>query len=95
VQKEFGDLPGVAVEDVKAMLDAGQPVQIIDARPQSYIARQQDIMDGAVWRDPERINDWIGDCRNQTRSWCSARTDSTSDARRPARSARPASMPST
>jgi rhodanese-related sulfurtransferase len=61
VQKEFGDLPGVAVEDVKAMLDAGQPVQIIDARPQSYIARQQDIMDGAVWRDPERINDWIGD----------------------------------
>jgi Fe-Mn family superoxide dismutase len=61
VQKEFGDLPGVGVEEVKAMLDSGEPVQIIDARPRSYISRQQDIMDGAVWRDPERVQDWIGD----------------------------------
>src|SRR5436309_13620297 len=60
VQKEFGDLPSVAVEEVKAMLDSGKPVQIIDARPRSYVSRQQDIMDGAVWRDPERIHDWIG-----------------------------------
>jgi Fe-Mn family superoxide dismutase len=61
VQQEFGDLPGVGPEDVKAMLDAGERVQIIDARPRSYISRQQDIMDGAVWRDPERIETWIGD----------------------------------
>ncbi len=61
VQKEFGDLPAVGVEDVKAMLDAGKPVQIIDARPRSYISRQQDIMDGAVWRDPERIEEWVGE----------------------------------
>ena len=61
VQKEFGDLPGVGVEEVKAMLDSGEPAQIIDARPRSYISRQQDIMDGAVWRDPERIQDWIGE----------------------------------
>src|SRR5882724_2324478 len=61
VQKEFGDLPGVGVEEVKAMLDSGEPVQIIDARPRSYISRQQDIMDGAVWRDPERVQDWIGE----------------------------------
>jgi len=33
VQKEFGDLPGVGVEEVKAMLEAGKPVQFIDARP--------------------------------------------------------------
>jgi Fe-Mn family superoxide dismutase len=61
VQKEFGDLPGVAVEEVKAMLSSGTPVQVIDARPRSYMSRQQDIMDGAVWRDPERMSDWIGD----------------------------------
>jgi superoxide dismutase, Fe-Mn family len=61
VQKEFGDLPGVAVEEVKAMLDSGEAVQIIDARPRSYISRQQDIMDGALWRDPERIDEWIGE----------------------------------
>ena len=59
VQKEFGDLPGVSVEEVKAMLDSGEPVQIIDARPRSYVSRQQDIMDGAVWRDPEQIQDWM------------------------------------
>jgi Fe-Mn family superoxide dismutase len=61
VQKEFGDLPGVGVEEVKAMVDSGQRVQIIDARPRSYISRQQDIMEGAVWRDPERIDSWIGE----------------------------------
>jgi superoxide dismutase, Fe-Mn family len=49
------------VEEVKARLDASQPVQIIDARPRSYMSRQGDIMDGAVWRDPERINQWIGE----------------------------------
>ena len=60
VQKEFGELPGVAVEEVRAMLEAGDPVQVIDARPRSYVSRQQDIMDGAVWRDPERLDEWIG-----------------------------------
>src|SRR5262252_1913633 len=31
VQPEFGDLPGVSVEEVQALLDAGTPVQFIDA----------------------------------------------------------------
>jgi superoxide dismutase, Fe-Mn family len=61
VQPEFGDLPGVAVEEVKAMLDTGQPVQIVDARPRHYVSRTQDIMEGAVWRDPDRMQDWIGE----------------------------------
>src|SRR5262245_52719973 len=61
VQKEFGDVPGVAVEEVKAMLDAGERVQVIDARPRSYMSRQGDIMDGAVWRDPERLDEWVGE----------------------------------
>jgi Fe-Mn family superoxide dismutase len=61
VQPEFGDLPGVNPEEVKAMLDAGRPVQVVDARPRHYVSRTQDIMEGAVWRDPERIQDWIGE----------------------------------
>lgn len=61
VQPEFGDLPGVAVEEVKAMLDAGKPVQIIDARPQHYVSRTQDIIEGTVWRDPERVQEWAGE----------------------------------
>ena len=48
-------------EEVKAMLDAGKPVQIIDARPRYYVSRTQDIMDGAQWRDPERVQEWAGE----------------------------------
>ena len=61
MQKEFADLPGVAVEDVKAMLDEGKQVQFIDARPRHYVSRTQDIIEGAVWRDPERVQEWMGE----------------------------------
>jgi superoxide dismutase, Fe-Mn family len=61
VQKEFGDLPGVGVEEVKAMLDAGKPVQFIDARPKHSVSRTQDIIEGATWRDPERVQEWAGE----------------------------------
>lgn len=61
VQKEFADLPGIAVEDVKAMMDEGKPVQLIDTRPRHYVSRTQDIIEGAVWRDPERVQEWEGE----------------------------------
>ncbi len=60
-QPEFGDLPGVGVEEVKAMIDAGKPVQVIDARPRHFVSRQQDIMQDATWRDPERVQEWVGE----------------------------------
>jgi len=62
-QKEFGDVPAVSPEEVKAMLEAGEAVQIIDARPRHYSTRAEDIMDGATWRDPERLEDWIGELK--------------------------------
>jgi superoxide dismutase, Fe-Mn family len=61
LQPEFGDLAGVSAEEVRAMLASGQPVQIVDARPRHYVSRTQDIMDGATWRDPERIQEWVGE----------------------------------
>ena len=61
VQPEFGDLPGITVEEIKAMLDAGKPVQVIDARPRHYVSRTQDIMEGATWRDPDRVDEWVGE----------------------------------
>jgi Fe-Mn family superoxide dismutase len=61
VQPEFGDLPGVGVEEVKAMIDSGKPVQVIDVRPRHYVSRQQDIVKGVVWRDPDRVQEWIGE----------------------------------
>jgi Fe-Mn family superoxide dismutase len=60
VQPEFGDLPGVTPEEVKAMIDAGKAVQIIDARPRHSVSRTQEIMEGATWKDPERVQEWAG-----------------------------------
>jgi Fe-Mn family superoxide dismutase len=59
-QKEFADVPSISVEEVRAMMSSGTPVQIIDTRPKHYTTKAQDIMDGAVWRDPERVDEWIG-----------------------------------
>jgi Fe-Mn family superoxide dismutase len=60
-QPEFGDVPGVGVEEVKAMMDAGQSIQVIDVRPRHSLSRQQDIAEGIPWRDPDRLQDWIGE----------------------------------
>jgi superoxide dismutase, Fe-Mn family len=60
-QKQFGDLPAVTVDEVKTMLEQGVPVQVIDTRPRHYSTRAQDIMEGATWRDPERVDEWIGE----------------------------------
>jgi Fe-Mn family superoxide dismutase len=59
-QKQFGDLPAIAAEDVAAMLESGARVQILDVRPRHYTTLAQDMMEGAVWRDPERVDEWIG-----------------------------------
>jgi len=61
VQEEFADVPSICVEEVKAMLAAKEPVQVIDVRPRHSLSRQQDIAEGIPWRDPERLQDWIKD----------------------------------
>jgi Fe-Mn family superoxide dismutase len=61
LQPEFGDLRSVSVEEVSAMLARGEPVQVVDARPRHYVSRTQDIMEGATWRDPERVQEWAGE----------------------------------
>ena len=58
VQPEFADIPAVAPEEVRAMLESGKRVQFIDARPRFYAARQLEIVDGAAWKDPEDVQRW-------------------------------------
>jgi len=60
-QKQFGDLPSMSPEEVRSMLDGGAPVHVIDVRPRHYATRSYEIVDGAVWRDPERVDEWIGE----------------------------------
>jgi hypothetical protein len=64
-------MPGVSVEEVKAMLEAGKPVQIIDARPRHSMSRLQDIMNGAaVWKalggaiKPHAVGTQESECRH-------------------------------
>ncbi len=35
--------------------------QLIDARPRHSISRVQEIAVGATWRDPERVQEWMGE----------------------------------
>src|SRR5438128_9793690 len=65
-QPEFKDVPSTTPEEVQEMLSSGKRVQIIDTRPRHYSIRAQDIVEGAVWRDPERVDEWIGELSKTT-----------------------------
>jgi superoxide dismutase, Fe-Mn family len=54
-------LPSISVEELATQLSRGERVQLLDARPRHYFARATDMMAGAVWRDPERIDDWCAE----------------------------------
>jgi len=60
-QKQFLDVPSVTPEQLKEMLDADVAVQVIDTRPRHYVTRSHELVSGAVWRDPERVDEWIGE----------------------------------
>ena len=62
-QPEFGDYPRMPVEDLKAMIDGGQPVQMLDATPKHFVARRQEMMVGAQWRDHEKLPEWVGELK--------------------------------
>jgi Fe-Mn family superoxide dismutase len=66
VQEEFRDVPGMGVEEVRAMLVEGRRLQVIDTRPKHFVSRQQDIADGVTWRDPERVGEWMGELSRET-----------------------------
>ena len=55
------NLPSLSVEELAAQLARGEAVQVLDARPRHHISRTVDLMEGAVWRDPDRVEDWIGE----------------------------------
>jgi superoxide dismutase, Fe-Mn family len=54
-------LPSLSIEELSARLAKGERLQVLDARPRHHISRTVDLMEGAVWRDPDRVEEWIGD----------------------------------
>jgi len=53
-------LPSLSVEELAAQIAAGETAQVLDARPRHYISRNVDLMEGAVWRDPDQVESWVG-----------------------------------
>ena len=43
------------------MMAAGKPLQVVDVRPRASLLRAHDIADGVRWRDPEQIQQWMGE----------------------------------
>jgi Fe-Mn family superoxide dismutase len=95
VQEEFADVPGVGVEEVRAMLAEGRPLQLIDTRPKHFVSRQQDIAEGVTCATLSASpNGWASSPR-RSRSWCIAPTAFTSAAAPRSRCAMRASTPAT
>lgn len=54
-------LPSLSVEELSSRLAGGEAIQVLDARPRHHISRTVDLMEGAVWRDPDRVEEWIAE----------------------------------
>ena len=52
------DLPSISIEELAEEITRNQRVQVLDARPKHYYSRNMDMMQGAIWRDPTRIDEW-------------------------------------
>ena len=61
IQPEFADVPSIGVEEVRQLVASKAAVQVIDVRPRHSLSRQQVIAEGVQWRDPDRLEEWIGD----------------------------------
>ena len=55
------DLPSLSVAELAAQIANGSGVQIVDARQWDHMSRHVDLMAGATWRDPDRVEEWIGE----------------------------------
>src|SRR5439155_20813691 len=54
-------MPSVSVEELAAQIANGGGVQIVDARQRDHMSRHVDLMAGATWRDPDRVEEWIAE----------------------------------
>ena len=57
------DVPSLSIDELAAEIAKGGGVQIIDARQRDHMSRHSDLMAGATWRDPDRVEEWIGELR--------------------------------
>jgi Fe-Mn family superoxide dismutase len=51
-------LPSVSIEEFSSERAKSERIQVLDARPKHYFSRNTDMMRGAIWRDPDRVDEW-------------------------------------
>jgi Fe-Mn family superoxide dismutase len=56
--RKIAPLPSVSVEELAVTRTTTEQIQLLDTRPKHYFSRSVDMMQGATWRDPERIDEW-------------------------------------
>ena len=54
-------VPSISVEELSTALITGADVQLLDARPKHYFSRTSEMMRGARWLDPDRIDELSGE----------------------------------
>jgi superoxide dismutase, Fe-Mn family len=57
------DVPSLSVEELAAQIANGSGVQIVDARAREHMSLNVDLMAGATWRDPDRVEEWIAELK--------------------------------
>jgi Fe-Mn family superoxide dismutase len=58
--------PMVTVSELRARLDRGEPVIVLDVCQREDLPRKTDMLPGSSWRDPHKVPDWAGDLRPGT-----------------------------
>ena len=52
------NLPSISAEELSAEIARRVQAQVLDARPAHYFSRNNEMMKGAIWRDPTRVDEW-------------------------------------
>ena len=49
----------IDIKDLKKLFENEEPVTLLDVRRKADYQANQNTINGAVWRDPEKIDDWV------------------------------------
>jgi superoxide dismutase, Fe-Mn family len=60
------NVPSITVEELLAVRASGEPLQVIDARPRHHATRGIEMMADAVYRDPDRVYEWMSELSSDT-----------------------------
>ena len=60
--------PTITVAELRSSLLEGRPPLVIDVRRHAAFQGATDLIEGALWRDPERVGEWAGELPRASRA---------------------------